>query len=169
MIENELKYVLQSGAQKAIEKKCGKPMFLRQGYLPGKARIRSKAKGPAAGKSKFFFTYKLPVDDVLFEIEKEITAHEFDTLWPHTTKRLNKYRYLWMDGDVQWDIDFFLRDDSSIYFAMAEAEMPETMREPPAIPEFLSKVLVYKVPRDRSREFSSQKIADPAYAETLTY
>lgn len=169
MIENELKYVLQTEARKAVEKKCGKPMYLRQGYLPGKARIRSKAKTPGSKKSKFYFTYKLPVEDVLFEIEKEITAHEFEMLWPHTTKRLNKLRYMWMDGEVQWDIDFFLNDDDSIYFAMAEAEMPETMREPPSIPDFLNEILVYAVPRERTKEFTSQKVAEPEYVATLTY
>src|ERR1700753_3351926 len=114
MIENELKYVL-SGGQEDIQKKCGAPMVLEQGYLPGKARIRKKKK-LGANKGKYFFTYKLPVDGVLFEIEKEITKHEFETLWPHTTKRLSKMRYVYRDGDVQWDIDFFLWDGISVYF-----------------------------------------------------
>ena len=168
MIENELKYVLKDDARKVIEKNCGKPMMLRQGYLPGKARIRSKSK-VGSKKEKYFFTYKLPVEDVLFEIEKEIAAHEFDVLWPHTTKRLNKLRYMYVDGDVQWDIDFFLRQDGSIYFAMAEAEMPEEMRTPSRIPNFIKSVLVYKVPRDRTKEFTSQKVADPDYAAGLSY
>jgi len=166
MIENELKYVLCVESQASIRKQCGKPMYLRQGYLPGKARIRSKVK-LSGNKPKFYFTYKLPVDGVLFEIEKEITKHEFDTLWPHTDRRLNKLRYLWIDGEVQWDIDFFLKDSGGVYFAMAEAEMPETMLEPPSIPDFLQSVLEYAVPRERSKEFTSQKVADPEYAKSL--
>lgn len=166
MIENELKYVLRMDSLSAIEKACGKPYVIQQGYLPGKARIRSKGKGK---KVKFFFTYKLPVDDVLFEIEKEITAHEFERLWPHTTSRLDKIRFVMMDGEVQWDIDFFRRANSEIYFAMAEAEMPETMREPPAIPKFIEDALMYAVPRERTKEFTSQKVSDPKYVETLTF
>lgn len=165
MIENELKYVLKMDSKKAIEKVCGKPLAIQQGYLPGKARIRSKGKGK---KVKHFFTYKLPVEDMLFEIEKEITKHEFEMLWPHTTARLEKLRYVFVDGPVQWDIDFF-QNGENIYFAMAEAEMPETMREPTSIPAFLSSAIVYAVPRERTKEFTSQKVADPTYAEALVY
>lgn len=141
-------------------------MLLRQGYLPGKARIRSKAK-VGSKKAKFEFNYKLPVNEMLFEIEKEISAHDFDMLWPQTTRRLCKLRYVYVVGVVQWDIDFFLRDDSTVYFAMAEAEMPETMLVPDHIPPFLERIITYKVPRDRSKEFTSQKVSEEAYVETL--
>jgi CYTH domain-containing protein len=166
VIENELKYVLRIDSMEAIEKICGKPTSIQQGYLPGKARIRSKGKGK---KTKYFFTYKLPVDDMLFEIEKEITQHEFETLWPYTVTRLDKVRYLFMDNLVQWDIDFFRKANGELYFAMAEAEMPETMREPTSIPAFLQAAMVYPVPRERTKEFTSQKVADPAYAEALIF
>lgn len=165
MIENELKYVLRTDTSpRFLEKYCGLPAVINQGYLPGKARIRSKG---TPKNTTYYFTYKLAVDDVIFEIEKKITHHEFKTLWPHTDRRLIKLRYLKMDGDVQWDIDLFLTSLNEQYFAMAEAEMPETMKAPPRIPGFLREVMLYEVPRERSKEFTSSRVSNPEYAQTL--
>ena len=174
MIENELKYVLSLDSKDAVHKVLGEPLLVKQGYLPGKARIRSKVKGRGQGSAilspKFFFTYKLPVEteagEVVFEIEKEITKHEFETLWPHTEARLVKLRYTTMEGPVQWDIDYFLAG-AAIYFAMAEAEMPEDMLEPPSIPAWLQGAITYPVPRAETRKFTSNKVADEAYANKL--
>lgn len=169
MIENELKYVLRIESQDAVQKTCGLPTLIRQGYLPGKARIRSKVSGL---KPRFYFTYKLPVqnvtgEDVVFEIEKDITQHEFDTLWPHTDRRLVKQRYGFKDGDVQWDIDYFIVEGTNVYFAMAEAEMPEAMSAPPSIPAFLKDKILFAVPRSATKEFTSARIADQQYALKL--
>ena len=162
MIENELKYVLTEDLPSGyFDQYCGSPTLIHQGYLPGKARIRSKR---ATNGMAHYFTYKLAVGETVFEIEKKITFHEFETLWPHTKKRLTKQRYLFMDGVVQWDIDLFYAKDTR-YFVMAEAEMPETMREPPRVPDFLQAVLWYAVPRSRTKEFTSSKLSDPRYAK----
>lgn len=168
MIENELKYVLRIDSQDAVQQHVGKPVLIRQGYLPGKARIRSKVLGLTP---TFFFTYKLPVknvtgEDVVFEIEREISQHEFDTLWPHTERRLAKLRYTHRVGDVQWDIDYFL-DGSTVYFAMAEAEMPEDMSKPNGIPQFVLDSIIFSVPREMTKEFTSARVADPAYAKKI--
>jgi CYTH domain-containing protein len=164
VIENELKYVLTDNFPDLyFDKFCGPPVSINQGYLPGKARIRSKTSTKGV---THFFTYKLPVGDVLFEIEKKITPHEFEMLWPHTERRLTKLRYVRFEGSVQWDIDLFF-DHGHQYFVMAEAEMPETMREPPSIPDFLKLVLLYAVPRERTKEFTSNRISNPEYAQTL--
>lgn len=162
-IENELKYVLMSVDDKYFEKFCGTPVLIEQGYLPGKARIRKKKSGK---KETYYFTYKLAVDDVIFEIEKKITTHEYETLWKHTERRLTKLRYLFKDGVVQWDIDRFFFDEKQ-YFVMAEAEMPEDMKEPQRVPKFLTDVLIYAVPRQESKEFTSSRVSDPSYARSL--
>lgn len=171
MIENELKYVLSLDSQDEIKAHCGAPYLIRQGYLPGKARIRSKWRRGEEDGPAFFFTYKLPVknvlqEDVVFEIEKDITQHEFDTLWPHTDRRLVKLRYILKLDNVQWDIDYFF-DGDRLYFAMAECEMPEDMSAPSSIPDFISTAVVYAVPRGETKTYTSGRIADPSYAKKL--
>ena len=165
MIENEVKFVIRNeiGADYFIEH-CGQGVPIHQGYLPGKARIRSKS---FEGGLKFFFTYKLPVKDVVFEIEKEITEHEFDVLWPHTTDRLNKLRFMLEVGDVHWDIDLFYDNDGDRYFSLAEAEMPEDMLYPADIPAFLKETIRYAVPRNKTKDYSSKNLSSPKYAKEL--
>ena len=164
MIENELKYLLnQDVSEKYLEQYCGFPAMICQGYLPGKGRLRSKT---TESGSSFYFTYKLPVEETVFEIEKKISINEFETMWEYTSRRLMKLRYLYMDSDVQWDIDIFLQNETR-YFVMAEAEMPEQMIAPSSIPKFLEDIMLYPVPRSRFREFTSGKLSNPEYAAQM--
>lgn len=152
-IENELKYVLRMDSERFLE--GSGHSLLVQGYLPGNGRIRRDYRSETC-----WFNYKLPADGVLIEIEKEITEREFDQLWPHVRLRLAKRRYSFEDGDVHWDVDYFLHW-GNCYFAMAEAEMPEGMSEPPRILPILESLVEFSVPRERGAEFSSKLLAIP--------
>jgi CYTH domain-containing protein len=160
VIENEIKYVLRpdcfSDVSTALE---GFAKPIRQGYLPGNGRIRM------VDDHILTFTYKLAADNTIYEIEKKITLSEFAQLWPHTTNRLRKTRFSQKIENVQWDIDFFRNEDDSIYFAMAEAEMPEHMEQPPYLHPVIEPYLLYAVPREHSSSFTSKLISNPEYAK----
>lgn len=169
MIENELKYVLRLDSVEPIRKRLNySEEMIDQGYLPGKGRIRRKL---SPRGHKFTFTYKLPVEGMFFEIEKDLSAHEYNLLWPHTTHRLAKYRLTDVQTvkgglRVRWDIDFFLAG-AAINFVMAEAEMPETMSEPPEIPKFLEPHILYAVPRAETDSYSSRKLSNSTLRDDL--
>lgn len=172
MIENERKYVLRDPQvlYAKVREYWGKDAWLiRQGYLPGNARVRSQTLGDDLPIC--VFTYKFKTDEGLVEIEKMIDDKDFDRLWPYTTNRLVKRRFAHLrdccfggDDSVQWDVDFFLDDQGGFYFAMAECEMPAKRRRPKRIFPLIADYVAYEVPRERGEEFTNVRLADPAYA-----
>lgn len=140
---------------------------IRQGYLPGDARVRRKTRG---GTSTDSFTYKIMAAGRLIEIETGLEARDFDDLWPRTTRRIHKMRTTLVDPvGLQWDIDLLLDDAGRFYWAMAECEMPETMDAPPAVLAALQPHVAYAVPRERQVEFSNARLSDPAHAASLRW
>jgi len=102
------------------------------------------------------------------EIEKKISERDFNDLWVQCLNRLEKTRYLVTadsSGDI-WEVDFFRDYNNSIYFALAELEMPEGQLEPNFIPDFIQKNLIYEVDLTDSR-FSSKLLADVRYAKDI--
>lgn len=164
--ENERKYVLTD--PEAILPLWDRVGWneVRQGYLPGDARIRRKITEGRAGET---FTYKMTAAGRLVEIETALDARDFDDLWPLTDRRVHKLRRTETDAHgLLWDIDLFLDDDGRFYLAMAECEMPEGMGAPPAILPALADHVRYVVPPERQTEFVNARLADPAYVATLT-
>ena len=80
---------------------------------------------------------------------------------PRFAKRRFKFRY----GQVTWDIDFFYGLQGT-YIAVAEAEMPEGMDEPPRVLPLIEDHVAFKIRRDDVR-FASLKLADEDYARAL--
>lgn len=165
--ENERKYVLSDpDAILALWDRAGWNE-IRQGYLPGDARIRRKIK---AGRTAEAFTYKIAAAGRLVEIETALDARDFDDLWPLTDRRIHKLRRSETDAHgLLWDIDLFLDRAGRFYLAMAECEMPEGMEAPPAILPALADRVRYVVPLERQTEFVNARLADPAYVVTLKY
>jgi len=166
-IENERKFVLSEDGQ--LEPRLSQApgvtrSLLTQAYLdaPG-VRIRSIE---TAGKLRHVFSFKRPVDGQMVEIETEIDAADFKRLWTLARETLRKTRYSWTDGRFHWDTDFFKADDGQTYFALAEVEMPEHERQPPAVPQRLASHLLGLAPFGDPR-FSSKRLADQAHAERL--
>lgn len=166
--ENERKYVLSSPEAVLALWHRSSWSEIRQGYLPGDARIRRQVRG---GRTADTFTYKLSAAGRLIEIETGLDdPRDFDDLWPLTTRRIHKLRRAEVDGHgLHWDIDLFLNDAGDFYFAMAECEMPETMDAPPSVLPALAGHIRYAVPRERQVEFTNSRLADPAYAASLTF
>lgn len=164
--ENERKYVLSDpGAVRALWSDWSD---IRQGYLPGDARIRRQTRGGVAQDS---FTCKIEAAGRLIEIETAIAEpRDFDDLWPLTTRRIHKRRRTETDRyGLRWDIDLLLDAAGDCYFAMAECEMPEAMDAPPEVLPALAPFVAYAVPRARQAEFVNARLADPGYAAALTF
>lgn len=166
--ENERKYVLSDPAAVRALWAPDDWSEIRQGYLPGDARIRRQARGGVAHDS---FTYKITAAGRLIEIETALAEpRDFDDLWPLTTRRVHKLRRTRTDRHgLQWDIDLLLDPAGACYFAMAECEMPEGMDAPPEVLPALAPFVVYAVPRDRQDEFVNSRLADPGYAAALAF
>ncbi len=166
--ENERKYVLSDPA--AVQALWDRSEWseIRQGYLPGDARIRRQTRG---GASHDTFTCKIAAAGRLIEIETAMAEpRDFDDLWPLTTRRIHKLRRSEVDRHgLHWDIDLLLDAAGACYFAMAECEMPEAMDAPPEVLPALAPFIAYAVPRDRQAEFVNSRLADPGYAAALRF
>ena len=166
--ENERKYVLSDPA--AVLGLWDREAWseIRQGYLPGDARIRRQTRGGIAADS---FTYKISAAGRLIEIETAMAEpRDFDDLWPLTTRRIHKLRRSETDRHgLHWDIDLLLDAAGEFYFAMAECEMPEAMEAPSEVLPALAAFVAYAVPRDRQAEFVNSRLADPGYAASLRF
>ena len=163
MIENERKYLLRGHAVVEASMAALAPgIDILQGYLDGSSRIRRYLGGGCVWTVKGYRP-----DGRNDEDEREITDARFNEMWPSCKRSLAKRRYKVSDGpDVTWDVDFFTSPDMSVYFAMAEAEMPEDMEEPPRVLSALGGHVAFLVPR-RDMRFSSSKLCDVAYASAL--
>lgn len=165
--ENERKYVLKDPATVLALWPRADWSEIRQGYLPGDARIRRQT---TRGITTDSFTYKITAAGRLIEIETALEARDFDHLWSLTTRRIHKLRHSVADpAGLQWDIDLLMDDAGDFYWAMAECEMPETMDAPPAVLAALQPHVVYVVPRERQTAFSNARLSDPAYAAALVW
>lgn len=165
--ENERKYVLTD--PEAVLALWPREDWddVRQGYLPGDARIRRRTRG---GRTLDSFTYKIEAAGRLVEIETGLEPRDFDDLWPLTSRRIHKLRRAVTDAHgLAWDIDLFLDTEGRFYFAMAECEMPEGMDAPPEVLPELASLIRYVVPRYRQTEFVNSWLGDPAYVAALTF
>ena len=165
--ENERKYVLSDPEAVLALWPPEDWDDVRQGYLPGDARIRRRTR---AGRTTETFTYKIDAAGRLIEIETGLEPRDFDDLWPLTTRRIHKRRRAMTDAHgLAWDIDLFLDPEGRFYFAMAECEMPEGMDAPAEVLPELAGLIRYIVPRDRQTEFVNSRLGDPAYVAALTF
>lgn len=164
--ENERKYVLSDPA--AVQALWSEWSEVRQGYLPGDARIRRQTRSGVAHDT---FTYKITAGGRLIEIETVMSEpRDFDDLWALTTRRIHKLRRSETDRHgLHWDIDLLLDPAEAFYFAMAECEMPEVMDAPPEVLPALAPFVAYAVPRERQGEFVNSRLADPGYAASLRF
>jgi adenylate cyclase len=97
---------------------------IEQGYLDPKqadveGRIRRTRKPD--GTVTHVHTVKTGMGLVRTEVEKDITAAEFDRLWPATAgRRIVKTRHKVKDGERTWEVDAF----DGVDLFLAEVELP---------------------------------------------
>ena len=160
-IENEIKYILP----KNISKKHfsgWKKIEIKQAYLPdSNARIRNY-------EDNFLFTYKIwsQDDNAQIEIEASINEVDFNKLWRICDKSLEKTRYIYNDDNLEWVADFLKNNDESVYFVLAEVEMPEGLITPPRIPKALNSNFLH-ICTQNDKSCSNKKLSDPEYAESI--
>lgn len=169
MIENEKKFVCShyDELEAALTTKYGWH-DIRQGYLNPNNRIREITHQSGLVEYVFSFKQRIPTSGLMIEIESDqITKANFDHLWEFTSERLFKRRSsVFLSPELRWDVDFPRWPSGAKYFAMAEIEMPETMKEPPFILDDLKPFIVHEVPRSDHR-FSARKISSEKNAKVL--
>lgn len=159
-VENERKYVLRPDFD-AGQLDGWARHDIRQAYLDDGPRIRQR-------DDDYLFTYKkwVPQAGELIEIETVLSQDDFALLWPLCIQRIAKTRYVLMQNEVEWVVDFLRHDDGHIYFVMAEAELPRGQLAPEAIPAEIAGSILYAVAADDNR-FTNKKLADANYARSL--
>lgn len=111
-------------------------------------------------------TYKLKDADRTIEVETPLEERDAEALWRKCYWCLSKDRYVYNDGALKWEIDFFFEESGRIYFILAEVELPEGAPRPRKMPDFLQKHLLMEVPLTDDR-FSNRKLGDVEYANKL--
>lgn len=167
MVENEVKFVLrhEDAFRELMARQFGLHV-ISQGYLNENARLRKEqAPGNRIGGLQHVFTYKQRLSNgENFEINADITEHDFNEVWPLTDHRLEKDRASVVVNRIRWDIDFYRW--SQPYFVLAESEMPSGMVRPDHILPVISERIVYEVPRDDSR-FTARRLSDEDHVMRL--
>lgn len=112
-------------------------MDITQGYLSGSARVRHVVPHDVpvgSPRESHIFTYKTKVMGSTVELEHDLDPHDYHKLMLITKPVILKTRAKISQGDLTWDIDFFKMPKSgSVYFLMAEVEMPEFQTDLPDV------------------------------------
>lgn len=163
-VENEVFWILSPSIVRAdmLQLPGAKAKSITQGYLNRETRIRRTS---SAGQVEFSFTFKRHVEGgELVEIETAIDETDFLMLWPKTANRLEKTRYSYRAGTIQWDVDCF-EADGETYIVKAEAERLRGDRAIPQLDPLLQAYALYfGAGEDR---FSAHALSDPRHARAL--
>lgn len=121
-------------------------MDITQGYLSGSARVRHVVPhdpDPGSPREHHIFTYKTKVMGSTVELEHDLDPHDYHKLMLITKPVILKTRAKIVQGDLTWDIDFFKMPKSgSVYFLMAEVEMPEFQTDLPTMLDVLNPYMI---------------------------
>ena len=112
---------------------------IRQGYLAAEKEGNEVRLREISGK--FYLTVKNAGGLVREELETEITAAQFQTLWPGTAGRqIDKVRYAFHDGDNLIEVDEYFGNLKGLI--VAEVEFPDMVKSEAFIPaEWMGKEL----------------------------
>lgn len=135
-----------------------------QKEIKGTSRIRSITE-QGARITRRLFTIK--VDPCVkgvwggnpLEIEFRIDKRTYETLSQISRSRITKKRATVTDGPIHWDVDFLKDGNGKTYIAMAEAEMPEGLTNPPRLLPIIDPHIRYAVPKGDKR-FNNAALSD---------
>jgi adenylate cyclase len=130
---------------------------IEQGYLdPTQADVEGRIRRTRKpdGTVTHVHTVKTGMGLVRTEVEKDLTAAEFERLWPATAgRRIVKTRHKVKDGERTWEIDEF----EGVDLVLAEVELPSADTEV-AIPAWLAPHVVRDVTEESTyRNFEIAK------------
>ena len=152
--EIERKFLL-SGEPSLPADSVSSPMFITQGYLPGKSITERLRRAQTGDSVSYWRTIKIGRGLERVELEDEIQQGLFDQLWPATEgKRLSKVRWKVAADAHVWEIDSFT--DRAL--VLAEVEM-KSVDEKVAIPTWLAQHIVRDVTDEA--EFTNWALAGP--------
>jgi CHAD domain-containing protein/CYTH domain-containing protein len=149
-VEIERKYLLRDlpplqGAVEAVE--------IVQGWLPGDSVRERLRRADAGGTPRFYRTIKAGSGIARLELEDEVDADLFESLWPLTDgRRVTKRRHRVREGDRVWEIDEFLDRD----LVLAEVELP-SVEATVELPEWLRPHVVREVTGES--EYKNENLA----------
>jgi CYTH domain-containing protein len=171
MVENEVKYILK--LYSSLDTTGWDPIAIEQHYLPNSVRIRRSS---FMQDSTFTINHKsLRSDGAYNELEYDIDVQVFSLLkQQQSLASVKKSRFTKQFGDELWAIDLLAAGPAwTIYFVIAECEMPENRIVPLTIPPQVTDNLLFAVPREETTLFSNYRLADVGYAraiyESITY
>jgi len=174
--EHEYKFVVHKDIERFRENPIPKGItynkyLIRQGYLAFSkgmtTRIRCLQKvGPdGRDKKKWYLTFKQKSNSGrVIEIEKKLDGRDGSELWDICVGKLKKERFSFDNGNVTWELDFFL-NHNQVYFVLVEAELPEGESRP-EMPSFLQPFLLYKAELEDDR-FSNKRLGDVDYSTKI--
>ena len=178
MIENEVKYILKIDA--SFDTIDWDATVIEQHYLPNSVRIRRSS---FMQDSTFTINYKSFMQDSTFtmnhkylrsdnsydELEYDIDVQVFNLLKrQQSLASIKKTRFTKLFGDELWAIDLLATGTNwTIYFVLAECEMPEHRQSPLHIPTQVVDNLLFAVPREETKLYSNYRLADVGYARAI--
>lgn len=171
--EHEYKYLISLDFAKdfpheRMQSMCHEHRSIEQGVvchgMGMNLRIR---KSIIFSRTQWYMTFKLKdaQSDRLIEVENLLDARDGEDLWRNCYWKLRKDRYVFMEDDKVWEIDFFNGPDG-IYFILAEIELMEGSPRPSNVPTFIKDYVVHEVALTDDR-FSNKRLGDLEYAKKV--
>lgn len=167
--EHEFKYIISIDVLKENQLGIANVLYIEQGYLvSGNTTVRIRR--TFSSSISWHLTVKKKVLDRIIEIEKKLSSRDGMDLMSCCEKKLKKYRYVFEDKGIKWELDFLTKysqqpEDEKIYFVMLEVEVPEGA-DRPNVPDFIKQHVLYEVPLTDER-FFNKNLTDPDVAEKL--
>lgn len=154
-IENEQKFVVKISLYDILLELGYVYKDIEQFY-DGRMRFRQSVCGDI---TEYYFTYKLGIPDTYghMEIENEISKREYEMAKSRLAETIITKRRFTVDD---FEVDFFKDPYGSIYFAVAEIELPEDKLTTDDIPEIVSEHIVWSVPREEQYLISNKRLRD---------
>ena len=159
MIEIERKFLLKSlpDIQPVDKIKITQYYYKNpEGVWERARQMDSRVKG-----KKFVHTVKTRISDMSNdELEKELSRTEFFAFrrrcikYPGSSKKLKKTRYVYVDGDLKWEVDFFTEAATMV---VAEVEIPSEDYDL-KIPDFITKKMLLEV--TTMKQFGNRSLAN---------
>jgi len=169
-IENERKYIIDMeliDIDSITFDYDGEHYMVTQSYVDD-GRIRKTEN--IDGSIDYIFTWKKRKDNgSCIEIETIITIDDYIGLLAVSTNTITKYRIKMIHDGLDWDIDFLFKDNGKYdhYLTIAEVEMPEDQEIPENLPYFVSRNLIYLIPRNLDDLWTNKKLSDIDYTKQL--
>lgn len=168
-VEFETKFILKNELNllELLENSKYDKQHITQIYTTKHNRFRAISKFKKDKKStKYIHTFKKDIEGEVLELEHAISKADFEMiLRANNIAKLRKHRFTIKQEKGQWDIDFLIRDDDSVYFACCECEQPKGLKI--EVPGLLEPYIHYEIIHEYNSVFSNFKLTSQDYAKSV--